>query len=151
MDVHTAQRSIASPHGRLARTLNPVDALSMTARATEVDLKEIEPLRALFLQETNAQIRYNAYHERGWTDSYLLSLDDSTVGYGSIKGQEIRDRDTVFEFFVIRSFRKASDVFVPRLALCFWSQVRRVPEQRRTADLDAVRVLPGHHRDGRTI
>jgi predicted acetyltransferase len=60
----------------------------------------------LFLQETNFQIRYDACHARGWTDSYLLKIDDVAVGYGSIKWQQRADRDTIFEFFVIRPFRK---------------------------------------------
>jgi GNAT superfamily N-acetyltransferase len=80
----------------------------LTARAVKAPLKEIQSLRALFLQETNFQIRYNACHERGWTDSYLLTIDDIEVGYGSIKGQEVSGRDTVFEFFVVHSFRKLS-------------------------------------------
>jgi len=84
----------------------------MTTSAQKVDLDSILPLRALFLQEANHQIRYNACHERGWTDSYLLALDGQNVGYGSIKGREIKDRDTVFEFFVIPSFRThASGLF----------------------------------------
>ena len=84
----------------------------MRAGACKTELEHIQPLRALYLQETNFQIRYNACHERGWTDSYLLTLDDSAVGYGSIKGQERDDRDTVFEFFVIPPFRrKASELF----------------------------------------
>jgi GNAT superfamily N-acetyltransferase len=33
-------------------------------------------------------------------------LDDLSVGYGSIKGREIKDRDTVFECFVVPPFRK---------------------------------------------
>ncbi len=87
----------------------------MTARAVKAELKDIQALRALFLQETNFQIRYNACHERGWTDSYLLTIDDVEIGYGSIKGQEISDRDTVFEFFVIPSFRKLSSVLFREL------------------------------------
>jgi GNAT superfamily N-acetyltransferase len=84
----------------------------MTAKALKTDLNEILPLRALFLEEMNCQIRYNACHERGWTDSYLLMLDDILVGYGSIKGREIKDRDTVFEFFVVQPFRgRASELF----------------------------------------
>jgi len=84
----------------------------MAAIAQKTDLENIRPLRALYLQETNFQIRYNACHERGWTDSYLLTMDDLAVGYGSIKGQERNDRDTVFEFFVIPPFRrKASELF----------------------------------------
>ncbi|MPZ20228.1 MAG: N-acetyltransferase [Luteitalea sp.] len=35
-------------------------------------------------------------------------IDGATVGYGSVKGREIPDRDTVFEFFVLPPFRKMS-------------------------------------------
>jgi GNAT superfamily N-acetyltransferase len=85
----------------------------MTTQARKTELAAIHPLRALFLQETNFQVRYNACHERGWTDSYLLTIDSLAVGYGSVKGrQQIQDRDTVFEYFVAQSFRKkASDLF----------------------------------------
>ena len=83
-----------------------------SAKATRGELKDIEPLRRLFLQENNFQIRYDACHQRGWTDSYILSLDDVTVGYGAVKGRKIKDRDTVFEFFVIKPFRnRSSDLF----------------------------------------
>jgi GNAT superfamily N-acetyltransferase len=88
---------------------------TMTARAVKAKLKDIQSLRALFLQETNFQIRYNACHERGWTDSYLLTLEGMAIGYGSIKGQETSSRDTVFEFFVIRSFRKLSTLLFREL------------------------------------
>ncbi|HEV7521516.1 MAG TPA: GNAT family N-acetyltransferase, partial [Candidatus Angelobacter sp.] len=49
---------------------------------------------------------YNACHERGWTDSYLLKIDDINVGYGAIKGQEIKGRDTIFELYVIPPYKK---------------------------------------------
>jgi hypothetical protein len=80
----------------------------MKLAAHRVDLKRILPFRELFLQETNFQIRYNACHERGWTDSYLLTIDDVEAGYGSIKGQEIPQRDTIFEFYTVPAFRKLS-------------------------------------------
>jgi len=84
----------------------------MTGTAVKTNLKDILALRALFLQETNFQIRYNAVHERGWSDSYLLRIDGKDVGYGSIKGQERNDRDTIFEFYVIPPFRNyASSLF----------------------------------------
>jgi GNAT superfamily N-acetyltransferase len=84
----------------------------MTATAAKANLKDILALRALFLQETNFQIRYNAVHERGWSDSYLLRIDGASVGYGSIKGQEREARDTVFEFYIVPPFRKfASGLF----------------------------------------
>jgi GNAT superfamily N-acetyltransferase len=84
----------------------------MTVGASRTDLTRILPFRAQFLQENNFQIRYNACHERGWTDSYLLTSGDVEIGYGSIKGQELADRDTVFEFFVVPAFRA-------RASLCF--------------------------------
>jgi GNAT superfamily N-acetyltransferase len=90
----------------------------MTIDVRKVELETILPLRALFLQEANRQIRYNACHERGWSDSYLLTIDENAVGYGSIKGREVPDRDTVFEFFVVSDFRKrASDLFRQLLAV----------------------------------
>lgn len=84
---------------------------------TREELRDIHPLRQLFLQESNFQIRYDAYHARGWTDSYLFRTDDSVVGYGALKGQERDSRDTVFEFFVVPPFRKnASALFRQLLA-----------------------------------
>src|SRR5215475_503746 len=84
----------------------------MTPRAIKTHWKNIQLLRALFLQETNFQVRYDACHERGWTDSYSLMLDDLTVGYGSIMGRERKDRDTVFEYFVVQPFRnRSSELF----------------------------------------
>jgi GNAT superfamily N-acetyltransferase len=84
----------------------------MTIAIEKVELAAILRLRALFLQEANHQVRYNAVHERGWSDSYLLSIDGRAVGYGSIKGREIPDRDTAFEFFVVPAHRRsASELF----------------------------------------
>lgn len=89
--------------------------MSMITR--KVPLEEILSLRALFLQDANHQVRYNACHERGWSDSYILVVDGFSVGYGAVKGREIPDRDTVFEFFVVPPFRKhASALFRSLLA-----------------------------------
>lgn len=86
-------------------------------RAVRADFRDIQALREVFLQENNFQIRYDAYHARGWTDSYLLRIEDSVVGYGAIKGQERNDRDTIFEYFVLRPFRKhATAIFRQLLA-----------------------------------
>jgi GNAT superfamily N-acetyltransferase len=87
----------------------------MAISVERVDLEKILSLRALFLTEANRQIRDNAVHERGWSDSYLLTIDDRAVGYGSIKGREIADRDTVFEFFVIPPYRNRASEFFGRL------------------------------------
>lgn len=79
----------------------------MTLTVTKSNLEDILYLRNLFLQENNFQIRYNACHERGWANSYAVMLDKEKIGYGSIKGNEnIQDRDTVFEFYIIPSLRK---------------------------------------------
>jgi len=84
----------------------------MTITVNKVELEAILPLRALYLQEMNHQVRYNAVHERGWSDSYQVGVDGREVGYGSVKGREIPDRDTIFEFFVIPSDRdRARDLF----------------------------------------
>jgi len=83
----------------------------MALEVIKTDLREILHLRNLFLQENNFQIRYNACHERGWTDSYMLRFNGDKIGYGSIKGNaNISDRDTVFEFYVTRSFRNLASI-----------------------------------------
>jgi GNAT superfamily N-acetyltransferase len=70
--------------------------------ATKTSLKEILYLRNLFLQENNFQVRYNACHERGWTDSYIINCNEEKIGYGAVKGNaNLKDRDTVFEFYII--------------------------------------------------
>ena len=79
--------------------------------AIKTTLNQILPLREIFLAENNFQIRYNACHERNWTDSYLLQADGMTLGYGSVKGKnEIIHRDTIFEFFVLPPFEKLASL-----------------------------------------
>ncbi len=89
----------------------------MILKAIKTDLEEIQPLRNLFLQENNFQIRYNACHERGWTGSYILTCNEEKIGYGAVKGNEnISDRDTIFEFYIIPSLRNiASPAFAELL------------------------------------
>lgn len=76
----------------------------MTLKATKVNLKDILSYRDLYLQAMNCQIRYNARHERGWSDSYLLCAEGVVIGYGSVMGQEIVDRDTIFEFYLFPQY-----------------------------------------------
>lgn len=79
----------------------------MNISATRCSLPEILPYRDLYLQAMNCQVRYNACHERAWTDSYLLRLDDQLIGYGSIKGKDnIPDRNCAFEFFLLPAYRR---------------------------------------------
>src|ERR1700761_8331010 len=81
----------------------------------KVKISEIQRLRALYLQEHNCQIRYDAAHGRGRTDSYLLLNDGTPVGYASVKGQEVADRDTIFEFYLVPHFRQLASRFYSEL------------------------------------
>ncbi|MGE7777675.1 GNAT family N-acetyltransferase [Chitinophaga sp. NPDC101104] len=83
----------------------------------KASLQDILPLRPLYLQESNFQIRYNARHERGWTDSYLISTDGSAIGYGAVAGKNDHgDRDSLFEFYLVPPFRHlAAEIFAELL------------------------------------
>ena len=92
----------------------------MSLNACNTTLNEIQAFRTLFLRENNFQIRYNACHERNWSDSWLLTVDDVAVGSGSVKGKEdLKDRDSIFEFFVLPPFRNVSNsLFESLLSAC---------------------------------
>jgi GNAT superfamily N-acetyltransferase len=79
----------------------------MGLKINQVDLKNILPLRELFLKENNFQIRYDACHARGWTDSYIITIDGVEIGYGSVKGKDdLSLRDAIFEFYLTPKNRK---------------------------------------------
>jgi GNAT superfamily N-acetyltransferase len=90
----------------------------MDLQITKTDLKDILHLRALFLQECNFQVRYNACHERGWSDSYLINIDGANIGYGSVKGKDdLTEREAIFEFYIMPAWRKnASAIFEKLIA-----------------------------------
>jgi GNAT superfamily N-acetyltransferase len=78
----------------------------MNLEIIKTSLESIQSLRALFLQENNFQVRYDACHIRGWADEYIFWVDDAEIGYGSVKGKEdLKDRDAIFEFYVMPAFR----------------------------------------------
>jgi GNAT superfamily N-acetyltransferase len=88
----------------------------MEIKVLKVFFDDIKTFRSLYLTEINDQIRYNAVHERGWSDSYQLMLNDTVVGYGSIKGKDNHaNRDTIFEFYIIPPFRKVAPLFFRNL------------------------------------
>ena len=65
----------------------------------------IKSLRDQYLSTVNYQIRYDACHSRGWSDSWLIELGGSTIGYGSVKGlEELAHRNTLFEFFLLDKY-----------------------------------------------
>lgn len=85
----------------------------MEITVVQTSLEAILPLRTLFLQECNFQVRYDACHIRGWTDEYLFISSEKPIGYGSVKGRnEFNDRDAIFEFYLLPQYRdKASVIF----------------------------------------
>lgn len=88
----------------------------MQIQIEERTYEKILPLRNQFLQEHQMQIRYDSCHYRGWADSYVFVVDGNEVGYGSIKGKDdLKERDTVFEFFLLPTYRKKSPLFFKQL------------------------------------
>ena len=85
----------------------------MKIEALQVFQTAIQTFRAQYLSENHFQIRYNACHERGWSDAYLLVLGDVPIGYGCVKGmEEMTDRDTIFEYYLTPNVRnRASEAF----------------------------------------
>ena len=123
----------------------PPARLGPAPAAIRTDLARIQSLRALFLQEANRQIRYDACHARGWSDSYLLTADGVEVGYGSVKADHPRDatRDRVFEFYLLPPFRRhASALFGELLSA---SGAARVECQSNDPLLSAMLFEFAHH------
>jgi GNAT superfamily N-acetyltransferase len=56
-------------------------------------LERIRTLRDLYRKEMNCQIILDSWHQRGWTDSYLLRLNGRVVGYGSVGGVRAEQKD----------------------------------------------------------
>lgn len=68
------------------------------------------------MKENNFQVRYDACHARGWTDSYLINIDGADVGYGSVKGiEDLSQRDTLFEFYLTPKTRKNANAAFEKL------------------------------------
>src|SRR5215469_14034536 len=80
---------------------------------------DILPLRTRFREEMNCQIVHDSIHRRaGWTVSYLLALDGTAAGFGSIAlGGPWKDKPTVFEFYLLPDQRaRAFEFFEALLA-----------------------------------
>ncbi len=85
----------------------------MGLEVVKTGLDEIKSFRLMFLQENNFQFIHDKCHYYGWADTYLFLHDEIKIGYGSIWGKDKReDRDTIFEFYIIKPYRKLStDIF----------------------------------------
>ena len=87
----------------------------MEFKVTKTSLEEIQAFRILFLHESNFQFIYNKCHAAGWADTYLFTMDEIKIGYGSVWGKDRReDRDAIFEFYLINPFRKFSNSVFPK-------------------------------------
>ncbi|MEO5997553.1 MAG: GNAT family N-acetyltransferase [Chitinophagaceae bacterium] len=86
----------------------------MELKITKTALSEVQSFRALFLKENNFQFICNKCHDYGWADTYLFMIDGQKIGYGSVWGTDRReDRDTIFEFYMLKPFRKFYNLIFP--------------------------------------
>jgi hypothetical protein len=86
----------------------------MELKVTKCSLPIIQPLRVLFLHESNFQFVCNKCHDYGWADTYLFTSDGIEIGYGSVWGTDRReDRDTIFEFYLLPAYKKSAQLVFP--------------------------------------
>ena len=75
--------------------------MDISAKAT--DLKEILRWRDMYRLEMGCQIVHDSIHERaGWTDEYMLYMEGTPVGYGSVAvGGPWKEAPAAYEFYVV--------------------------------------------------
>ena len=87
----------------------------MEIEIIKTGLEEIKAFRVLFLQENNFQFVCDKCHYYGWADTYLFTINGTKAGYGSVWGTHKReDRDAIFEFYLLKPFRKMADLVFPQ-------------------------------------
>lgn len=90
--------------------------MPFTLKAEATQYQKIMPLRRLFLEALNSRVRYETCHTQGWASYYHLLIGRHVVGYAAIKGMEdLSDRDTVFEFYLLPGFRQHAAHFFKKL------------------------------------
>src|SRR5262245_4055425 len=74
----------------------------MRATATPTSPSAVLPLRVDYRREMNCQIVHDSLHRRaGWTNTFALSLDDTSAGFGSVAiGGPWTGKPTIYEFYV---------------------------------------------------
>lgn len=73
-----------------------------------VQLDAIVTMREEYRREMNCQIVHDSWHARGFTQSYLLRVEQAVVGYGSVGGAPREPKTTIKEFFVLPEQRAAA-------------------------------------------
>ncbi|MEQ8703437.1 MAG: GNAT family N-acetyltransferase [Phaeodactylibacter sp.] len=85
-------------------------------KATSKPYSHIQPLRRQFLATLQGQVPYEICHHQGWADYFELTFDAQLVGYGAVKGMEqIEDRNSIFEFYILPGYRQHARHFFKRL------------------------------------
>jgi GNAT superfamily N-acetyltransferase len=91
----------------------------MTIEVERVELPAIQAMRELYRREMDCQVIHDSIHcRRGWSLEYLLALDGSPVGYGSVAiAGPWKDKPTLYEFFVLPEYRRrVFDLFAELLS-----------------------------------
>lgn len=117
----------------------------MTISAIPVRVEDILPWRDLYRQEMHCQIVHDDMHARaGWTQPYLIRIDDAPAGYGSILiGGPWTGTRTAFEFYLSPAHRsRAFDCFESFLAA---SQSNGIKAQTNDALLTVMLHLWGRN------
>jgi GNAT superfamily N-acetyltransferase len=107
-----------------------------TAKTTTA--QEILAWRDMFRREMSCQIIHDSLHSRdGWTEPYLILVDDVAAGYGSVAvGGPWKGKPTIFEFYVAPPQR--SRVFDLFSALLTASNAHRIETQSNDSLLTAM-------------
>lgn len=82
----------------------------MSISARTVSVEDIAGWREMYRAEMNCQVVHDNMHFRpGWTESFLLEIDQAVAGYGSVLvGGPWKGTRTLFEFYVLPQFRALS-------------------------------------------
>jgi GNAT superfamily N-acetyltransferase len=99
----------------------------MKLDVTPVPLEDILPLRDLYRQEMNCQIVHDSLPGRGFGDLYLIRANGRVAGYGFVMGYRGEPRDTIREFYVLKTHRAAALPMFQQLIAA--SQARTVVAQ----------------------
>ena len=102
-------------------------AKHLSIEAAHVPLDVILRMREEYRREMDRQIVHDSWHERGFMNSYLLSVAGQIVGYGSVGGAPREAKETIKEFFVFPPFRGAALPLFRELAAV--SGARRIEAQ----------------------
>lgn len=81
----------------------------MNISVSKVPLKGLGGLRSEFLEANAIEFCLDKSHLYGWADTYLITVDGSVAGYGSVWGKDERkDRNSIFEFYLRKEYRSHS-------------------------------------------